>query len=46
MVTIRNTKAQILSAHDDATAALKDVQQKLNVALALLASLAAIELLF
>ena len=42
----RNTKAEILAAHGEALDQIQELQQKLNLALALLAALVAIELLF
>ena len=46
MVNSKSTKAQILAAHGDALEQIQELQQKLNLALALLAALVAIELLF
>ena len=45
-ITPRNTKAEILAAHGEATSQLQEVQQKLNITLALLATSIAIQLLF
>ena len=45
-MNIKNTKAEILQAYELQTVQLDELHQKLNVALALLASLVAINLIF
>jgi hypothetical protein len=45
-MNMKNTKAEILDAYDEQAAKLQEISEKLNIALALIATLIATNLLF
>jgi hypothetical protein len=45
-MNMKNTKVEILNAYDEQAAKLQEISEKLNIALALIATLIATNLLF